>query len=319
MGIYNLVYYAHNAPKKVKKKSKEDIMIHNKSFNLTDLSPEVYNYLFELIPNFRDLSSLNLTVEWNHHKIRESTNYIYIRLNHINDIYFLFGLSIDIESIVNSLGKVYVNEILPITTNRVEIEEPKIEICMNKEYMDKYTFGMDDSPNKIIYRMYCLYNELMKKLRQNFIHLEQRKKDLDERYRVLFKKERDRLNQLKLFHEKANEFYKKDKYNWISTHGSKHLRLLYSLNYEDECEMNYILERTKNEFEGWILDINKEIVFNKRSHPTPQAMTIKNQLLEKDYHCEIVWIKKGNENIKNENEAVVIFDYLHRHRLYLVI
>ncbi|TCT14899.1 hypothetical protein EDC18_10447 [Natranaerovirga pectinivora] len=319
MAIYNLIYYSDNVPKKFLKKKSGDITIWEQSFNLNELTSDVHKRLFELIPHFKDLSNINLTVDFKNLSTRTYQNYLYINLSYINDIYYLFGLPVDMESIVSSSGKVFIDDKLPITSNRVVIEEPKLEICINNETSDFYTFSVKDSPNKIIQKAFEYYIELVRKLREKFVMLEERKELLRQEVEELQMKENDRLKQLELFQKKANEMYIKDKYNWITNYGSKHLKFLYNLNYEQDCNVSYVNERVKYELGDWVVDFNKEVIYNKRSIPSEDAIEITEQAQDNDYTTEVVWIKKGIKGIRDECEAVVIHDYLNQHRIFYVI
>jgi hypothetical protein len=198
----------------------------------------------------------------------------------------------------------------------VVYEKPKLEVCLNNETIEYYTFSSKDSPNKVIQKAYEYYSELIRNLHTKFQVLEKRKILLQEQFEALNIIENKRLKQLKSRIKKADDLYEKEKYDWITKNGSKHLQLLYNLNYNDECEKSYIEERVKQEFEGWIIDYDQKVTFNYRSNPSTKA--IKNQMIVKNkgLNADIVWIKEGFKDISSESEAVVVYDYLNQYRLY---
>lgn len=314
MAIYKLIYYTNKSSKKFKKTRYNKFITSERTFYLNQLSADVHNKLFELIPHFKDLTNLNLTVDLQNVRIRSKLNYIYVDIEHLNDVYYLFGTPIYIESIVYSSGKTFIDSSLPLNINRATIEYPKLQVCLNNEHQMYYTFSEKDSLECIIQKSYDYYIEIVRNILSKFDLVKVRKNELLNEFNNLKIIEKERLSKLNRTRRQANNLHKKEKYEWITSKGSDHLKLLYSLNYDEECEKNYVMERVNKELEGWNIDFNKSIIFRKRQIPSKKGMELINEAKKKGFDAEIAVIDNEMSNIKTE--AVIINNYLQNYRLY---
>lgn len=124
--------------------------------------------------------------------------------------------------------------------------------------------------------------------------------------------------------KEEKEKLEREKVEWIGKYGSERLKKSQKLGYENQ--RLYVLERAEMEFPDYIVDFNETASFKDRVNPSLEALREVEELIDKGYDAEIVWlISKPTDHIGDEEdyynrfeprEAIIIWNYLGKYSLY---
>lgn len=191
----------------------------------------------------------------------------------------------------------------------IKWDNERIETLKNKEKMLKEELDRLYKEKEIeLENMKCIIEEENEKRKNSFINRIENK----------IKEDKER--------ERKSEMYKKEKAAWINKNGSEKLKKAYKLGYD--CQRSYVLERSGIEFPEYIVDFNNTAHFKERVNPSLEALEEVEELLDKGYDAEIVWLtdKPTNDvndddedyydNYFNPREAIRIKNYLGGYDLY---
>lgn len=189
--MYSIIYHCDNITKKTRKKQPINNFCEIK-FSLEDLNKETKAKFIELFPNYENINQIKLKYA---NSIDEyDTNFIKKSLDKISDITEYYGIFLDTECIITNQGNSYINEDLSLSINRAVLEETKLELCLNTEFIDYINIIETESVDIIIERLYDVYSELIIYLREKFEKLLLRKQELECEYKELFQIEYNRIN-----------------------------------------------------------------------------------------------------------------------------
>lgn len=165
----------------------------------------------------------------------------------------------------------------------------------------------------------------MPRLTESLIKFEQKRRE-DLRARAAEIEKRNAAKRAEIAKQKAErEAREQEKTDWITSHGSDHLRRAHKLGYD--CQRKYVTERANQEFPDFAVDFNEWARWQSRACPSKDALDIVEKLIEQGHNAECVWLVHppygmGEDEYPDDFdpcEAVVVKDYLFKHTLVLAL
>lgn len=121
--------------------------------------------------------------------------------------------------------------------------------------------------------------------------------------------------------EAVKEAAKKERANWIATHGSDYLRRATTLGYN--CQRQYLTERAAHEYPSYVVDLGNHAEWVSRSCPSLEALEQVELLIAEGVNAEVVWLTHPasewedyhEEREWQNHEAIVIKDYFSKYTI----
>lgn len=125
--------------------------------------------------------------------------------------------------------------------------------------------------------------------------------------------------------EDIEEIYKKEKIDWIRRL-SNNENLITAINEDYDCDDEYCKLRLSKEFPGFLI-VDHTTFFYKCSYPSLQSLNLEKHLKLQVNGCKckygtytrIVLLESHNNINYNDQEAVVIFNYLHKYDVICLV